>query len=69
MGLKEQALHLAPPDLLLRLNLVERELEGVPRRQPSLQRSEFEGGWSGDDGRMSLPFKGPEWSWGTERRK
>jgi hypothetical protein len=68
MGLKEQALHLAPPNLLLRLNLVEWELEGVPRRQPSLQRSEFEGGWSGDEGRMSLPLKGREWS-GAERRK
>jgi hypothetical protein len=36
MGLKQQALHLAPPDLLLRLNLVEWELKGVTRRQPSL---------------------------------
>jgi hypothetical protein len=64
MGLKQQALHLAPPDLLLRINLMEWELEGVTRRQPSFQGSEFEGGWSGDDdGRMSLPLKGREWSW------
>jgi hypothetical protein len=69
MGLKQQALHLAPSDLLLRLNLVEWELEGVTRRQPGLQRREFEGGWSGDDGgRMSLPLKGREWSC-AERRK
>ena len=60
MSLKQQALHLAAPDLLLRLNLVEWELEGVPRRQPSLQRSEFQGGWSDDDGRISLPRKGWE---------
>ena len=68
MSLKQQALHLAPPDLLLRLNLVEWELEGVPRRQPGLQRSEFEGGWSDDDGRINLPRKGWEWS-AAERRK
>ena len=68
MGLKQQALHLASPDLLLRFNLVEWKLEGVMRCQPSLQRSEFEGGWSGDDGRMSLPLKGREWSW-AERWK
>lgn len=68
MGLKQQALHLAPPDLLLRLNLVEWELEGVMRRQPSLQRSELEGGWSSDDGRMNLAVKGWELGW-AERRK
>jgi hypothetical protein len=69
MSLQQQALHLAPPDLLLRLNLIERELEGVARRQPSFQRSEFEGGWSGDDdGRMSLPLKGWEWSWVARRK-
>ena len=68
MGLKQQALHLAPPDLLLRLNLVEWELEGVMRRQPSLQRSELEGGRSSDDGRMKLALKSWELGW-AERRK
>jgi hypothetical protein len=68
VGLQQQALHLASSDLLLRLNLVEWELEGVTRRQPSLQRSEFEGGWSGEDGRASLPLQAREWSW-VGRRK
>jgi hypothetical protein len=44
MGWKQQPPHLAALGLLLRLNLVEWELEGVRRSQPSLQRSEFEGG-------------------------
>jgi hypothetical protein len=43
MGLKQQALHLAPPDLLLRFNLVQGKLQGGGGRQPSLQRREFEG--------------------------
>ena len=68
MGLKQQALHLAPPDLLLRLNLVEWELEGVMSRQPSLQRSELKGGRSSDDGRMNLALKDWELGW-AERRK
>jgi hypothetical protein len=36
MGLKQQALHLAPFGLLLRLNLMEREVQGSWGRQPSL---------------------------------
>jgi hypothetical protein len=35
MGFEQQALHLAPPGLLLRLNLVERKLQGGTGRQPS----------------------------------
>jgi len=47
MGLKQQALYLAPFGLLLRLNLMERKVQGSWGRQPSLQGSEFEGGGSG----------------------
>jgi hypothetical protein len=68
MGLQQQALHLAPPDLLLRLNLVERKLQGGTGRQPNFQRSEFEGGWRGDDGgRKRLSLQAREWSWEARR--
>jgi hypothetical protein len=50
MSLQQQALYLAALGLLLRLNLVERQLEGAAGRQPSLQRSEFAGRWRVDDG-------------------
>ena len=68
VSLKKQALHLAALGLLLRLNSVEWELEGVMSRQPSLQRSELKGGRSSDDGRMNLALKGWELGW-AERRK
>ena len=64
MGLKQQALHLTAFGILLRLNLMEWELESARGCQPSLQRGEFEGGWSGDDGgRGRLPLQAREWSW------
>jgi len=77
MGLKQQALHLTPFGLLLRLNLMEREVQGGWRRQPSLQRSEFEGGGSGyasdgsgpHRGRRRLPFPGREWSEVARRKR
>ena len=47
MGWKQQALHLAPFGLLLRLNPMEGEVQGSWGRQPSLQGSAFEGGGSG----------------------
>ena len=50
MSLKQQALHLDAFGLLLGLDLVEWELEGGTRRQPSFQQSEFAGCWSGGDG-------------------
>jgi hypothetical protein len=43
MSLEQQALYLAALGLLLRFNLVERELQGVTGSQPSLQQGEFEG--------------------------
>jgi hypothetical protein len=48
MSLEQQALHLAAPGLLLRFNLVERELQRTGGCQPSLQQGELEGRWSGD---------------------
>jgi hypothetical protein len=69
MGLKQQALYLAPPGLLLRLNLVKCELEGARGRQPSLQGCELEGRGSADGGGgMSLRLKAREWS-GVARRQ
>jgi hypothetical protein len=50
MSLKQQALHLAAFALLLRFNLVERELKGATGCQPVLQQSEFAGCWSGGAG-------------------
>jgi len=41
MGLEEQALDLTAFSLLLGFDLVERELEGVGRRQPGLQQEEL----------------------------
>jgi hypothetical protein len=68
MGLQQQALHFEPPGLLLRLNLVKWELKSARRRQPSLQRSEFEGGWSGyASGQRSLALEGREWGWVARR--
>ncbi len=62
MSLKQQALHLAALVLLLRFDLVERELEGATGRQPSLQQSEFAGRWSGGDGRGgTLQVQDREW--------
>ena len=60
MGLKQQALHLAPFSLLLRLNLMERKVQGSWGSQPSLQRSEFEGGGSVSDSDGSSPHRARE---------
>jgi hypothetical protein len=51
MSLKQQALHLAPSGLLLRLNPVAWKLRGCTGRQLSLQRGEFDSGRSGDERR------------------
>jgi hypothetical protein len=62
MDFEQQALHLAPPGLLLRLNLVERKLQGGTGRQPSFQRSEFQGGGRGEDGgRRRLSLEARQW--------
>ena len=61
MSLQQQALHLAALGLLLRLNLVEWELEGATGCQPSLQQSEFAGRWSGDGGRGTVQLQDGEW--------
>jgi hypothetical protein len=47
MSLEEQTLHLASLGMLLRFNLVERELQGATGSQPSLQQGELEGRRSG----------------------
>jgi hypothetical protein len=44
MGLEQQTVHLAAFGLLLRLDLMKGKLQGTPRRQPSFQHGEFEGG-------------------------
>jgi hypothetical protein len=63
MSLEQQTLHLASLGLLLRFNLVERELQGTTGSQPSLQPGEFEGGWSGGDrGGGGLRLKDREWA-------
>ncbi len=69
MSLKQQALHLAALGLLLRLNLVERELEGATGRQPVLQQSEFVGRRSGDDGGGGTrQFPDGKWRWVARRK-
>jgi hypothetical protein len=47
VGLEQQSLHLAAPVLLLALNLVEGEVQGVAGRQPGFQQGEFVGRWRG----------------------
>jgi hypothetical protein len=42
VGLEEEALHLAALGLLLGLDLVEGEFEGVAGRQPGLEQSELD---------------------------
>jgi len=62
MRLKQQALHLAALGLLLRFNLVERELQRTSGCQPSLQQGELEGRWSvGGGGTRRLNNR--EWAW------
>ena len=47
VGLKEQALHLAAPGLLLGFDLVEGELKGAAGCEPGLQQSELDSGRRG----------------------
>jgi hypothetical protein len=49
MSLEQQTLYLASVGLLLRVNLVERELQCATGSQPSLQQGELKGRWSGGD--------------------
>jgi hypothetical protein len=62
MSLKQQALHLAALGLLLRFNLVERELQRTSGCQPSLQQGELEGRWRGG-GVGARRLKHREWAW------
>ena len=64
MSLEQQALYLAALGLLLRFNLVERELQGVAGSQPGLQQSEFDGRWGGAaGGGRTLRLKDRECAW------
>ena len=55
MSLEQQTLYLASLELLLRFNLVERELQGATESQPSLQQGELKGRWSGGDRAVRAP--------------
>ena len=64
MSLEQQTLYLASLELLLRFNLVERELQGATGSQPSLQQGELKGRWSGGDrGEGALRLRDREWAW------